>query len=175
MIPRKKKGQIVVYDFIFGFMAFIIVFTLAVVIWYQTTNRVMLEDIQAEKFKTARDLAGRLVYTPGYPPFWELDGCDGEAINCTIGLATSPLVLSEEKVEALVQFFDTPIQSELEENYMILKDLLHVGIFDYYITIRDGTTVVADAGFPSAGNLTVTVSRRVIFRDRIHTLEVTVH
>lgn len=162
-----RKGQVVVYDFIFGFTAFILVITVVSVMWFQTTSRVGVEDFQDEKFRLARGTAFSLISSPGYPENWEHDEeCFTFAKNCTIGLALTPNHLSPDKLNRFISMHNGG------NNYSEVRQMLGLQGYNYNFALRNSAGVRQfPAGVSLAGNLSVSVTRMVILDGQVYRLE----
>lgn len=172
---KNKKGQVVVYDFIFGFITFIVIITLITLMWFKATARVTQEIDQEMKLKIAHDISSILTQTPGNPPRWELNKTFYNNVdnNFTLGLAIDNNVISKNKLRAFIYMNSTPGGGV---GYgKIREDLLRLGRYNFYMKIREGNEVVNTTGRPPKENLSATISRKVIIDGEIKTFEFTIY
>lgn len=167
----KKKGQIVIYDFLFGFITFIVILTLITLMWFKASARIQLDSEQETKLKIARDLSAIITQTPGNPPRWELNDTVWQDSNFTIGLANDNNVLSKYK---LVTFIT--MHSLTYDRYEDIKSMFKLGMYEYYIKIRDKeSNVIYTVGTAPGEELSVTIARKVIIDGEINTFEFTIY
>jgi hypothetical protein len=168
-LTNNKKAQIVIYDFMFGFITFLIIITIIMVMWFQTTTRIGQENEQEMKLKIAYDLAGILTQTPGSPERWELNETYFLSENFTIGLATSHNVLSRKKLDSFIQMNE-------ERGYEEIVEMLNMHSYSYQIRIRDkDNRPIETIGRNPGYNISGTVTRRVILDNEIASIEVTIY
>jgi len=176
MIPKRKnkKGQVVVYDFIFGFITFVVIITLVTLMWFKANARVAQENDQEMKLKIAHDLASMLTQTPGVPPRWELNQTfyDNPDNNFTIGLAIDNNVISRKKLSAFIRMNSSAVSRGYDN---ITEDLFKLGEYDFYMKIRKGTEVINTSGKLPKENLSATITRKVLIDGEIRNLELTIY
>jgi len=167
-----KKGQIVVYDFMFGFITFIIIITVITLLWFSTTAKVSQENEQETRLKIAHDITAILSQTQGKPARWELeDATFLKNTNFSIGLAIDNNVLSQNKVNRFMNMNDTALLG-----YDGVKQLLNIPNYDYYIKIRDvKNNILNRTGINPLSNLSSTVTRKVLIDGEVRSLEVTIY
>ncbi|MCB9358935.1 hypothetical protein H6503_03320 [Candidatus Woesearchaeota archaeon] len=158
-IPAKnKKGQIVIYDFIFGFIIFIVLISITTLLWFTNGARVAQDLEQDTKLKIAHDVAIILTNTPGDPDRWEYESLDYcKNLNCTIGLALDNNVLSEDKVSRFIEMASSPTV-----NYSRVKELLNIKEYDYQLIIRHKNgTIMSSSGIDPENNISASITRIV--------------
>ena len=171
---KNKKGQIVVYDFIFGFMTFTVIITLATLLWFRADARIGQEADLDIKMKMAHDIASILINTPGVPERWELDNAYGSTENFTVGLAIDHNVISSAKLARFIMLNYTAFGGEGYEG--VRKNLFNLGRYNYYMQIKWKNGTIANVtGINPRENISATVTRKVIIDNEIKTLEFTVY
>ncbi len=166
-----KKGQIVIYDFLFGFIVFIVILTMITLIWFKASARIQLDQEQETKLRLARDLSAIMTQTPGNPVRWELDSTVWQSSNFTIGLASDNNVLSKQKWDTFVAMHNTPYDRSDD-----IKSMLRLERYEYYIKIRDKqSNAIYTIGNPPEENLSVTISRKILLDEEINTFEFTIY
>jgi len=171
IIPKNKKGQIVIYDFLFGFIVFIVILTMITLLWFKADARIQLDQEQEAKLKIARDLSAILTQTPGTPIRWELNTTIWQDSNFTIGLASDNNVLSKQKWDTFYAMNNPPYDRDDD-----IKSMFRLGRYEYYIKIRNKqSNIIYSIGDPPEENLSVTIARKVLLNGEINTFEFTIY
>ncbi|MFT4302999.1 MAG: hypothetical protein ACMXYG_00390 [Candidatus Woesearchaeota archaeon] len=168
-----KKGQIVVYDFIFGFAIFIIIISMVSILWFANNSRVIQEIEQQKKMRVAHDIANILINSPGYPTTWdfkEITYCENN--NCTFGLAVSHNQLSLNKFNEFKNFI-----SSTTNGYNITRKSFKIyDTYDYEIVIRNPNgDIIEQIGLARDGNVSASISRLVFIGESIRRFEIIIH
>lgn len=170
MISLNKKSQIVVYDFLFGFLAFIVIMSLVTMMWFKTSTQEKYNQIEEDKIQIANNLADILINSPGNPDNWEYNESIYKNSNFTIGLASDNNVLSIDKVNLFLNMNDSSYRG-----YNETKKLLRLEKYDYYVLIRDAANNINKTGKDPLENISVATSRQVIIDNEIKTLQIIIY
>jgi hypothetical protein len=164
-----KKGQIVVYDFMFGFITFLVIITIITLLWFQNYARVIQENEQEMKLKMAYDISAILSQTSGNPPRWELNESFYLVENFTLGFAIDYNVLCPMKIEAFKNITNNRDDDDINE-------LLNIPSYNYQIRLRDvDNRIILNIGQDQGFNISGTVSRKVFLNNEVVTMEVTIY
>src|SRR3989344_6068419 len=102
-----KKGQIMIMDLFMSFFVFILLISSVIFTWNAYTLRLNDKLDYEEMMTKAFHVSDLLIENPGVPSEWEKSSSSVEVI----GLATKDRVLSEEKVNAFINFDESKIKS----------------------------------------------------------------
>jgi len=166
-----KKGQVVIYDFIFGFMTFIIIVTLITLMWFKSNARIIQENEQEIKLKIARDLSMILTQTPGNPTDWEFREEIWRNKNFTLGFGSDNGIISPRKLNTFIG-----MNHSSRRGYGQVKELMRLRGYDYYMKIRNRQwDIINVTGKSPKENLSSTVTRIVEINGEIMRLELTIY
>lgn len=167
---NNKKSQIIVYDFLFGFLSFIVIITLVSLMWFRTSAQAERYELEKDQLHFATNIANQLIMTSGEPNNWEYDSAIYKDSNFTIGLATDNNILSNKKVEIFFNMNDSNYRG-----YDETKELLRLQQYNYYIKLRDINNNVNATGKKPLENISVAVTRLVQIGNETKTLEVIIY
>lgn len=175
-IRRNRKGQVVVYDFISGFVIFMVIITVTSVFWFKVLGQINQNEQQYEMLQTTRHISHILAKTEGYPFNWELDPAGScLANNCSIGLADDINIISSEKFDALITLIENETLGE-DYGYNRTRELLNIRKYDYYIILRDVDGAPnRSVGKEALQNISTTIRRTVMIDDQLMALDFTVY
>lgn len=169
---NKKKSQIIVYDFLFGFVCFMIIIALVATMWFRTSANAQYRAIEEEKLNIANNIANMLIHTSGTPSNWEYYEEIYKESNFSIGLAIDNNVLSEKKVDIFFKMNNSDYRG-----YKETKELLRLANYDYYIILRNSTSnlITHRTGQDPNENLSVATTRKVIIENEPKTIEIIIY
>ena len=175
-IKQNRKGQVVVYDFISGFVIFMVIITVTSVFWFKVLGQINQDEQQYEKLQTARHISHILAKTEGYPYNWELNSAGNCLVNnCSIGLADDINIISSEKLDALIALIENESLGE-DYGYNKTRMLLNIEKHDYYLILRDVDGAPnRSAGKEALQNISATIRRTIMIDDQLMALDFTVY
>lgn len=153
------KGQIETADLIIAIGVLILLTTILIYTWNVYNTR-LEEGIDNEKMQLqAFQITDMLVKTPGFPPLWETQPANAQAV----GFATDDRVISAAKFDAFASL-----------DYNTTKGLFDLKAYEYRVRIKNlAGAVIKEAGLneTSADVKRVVVYRYVIYNDEKALLE----
>lgn len=171
MKSTNKKSQVVIYDFLAGFVIFSVIIIVTVALWFRLSAQ-MDYDLEAEsKLRVARDISFVLTKTEGIPHDWHIDPTAQCVDNdCTLGLAVDNNVITDIKLKAFVA-----IASETD-GYARMKELLNCETYDFHIQFKDiYGNILNEVGQQPLENLSSNIKRYIIINNTEATIDVTIY
>lgn len=157
-MKSNKKSQVIIYDFLAGFIVFVFIILFASIFWFKTSAQVDYDKNTYNMLRQARDVSVMLIKTSGMPERWELktpEQCFED--NCTIGLVIDDNVISTKKLDAFL---------DLEAyDYDRLKVLLGLKKYEYYFRIIEVKEIRVEVGRNPLENLSVNIRRKVVINN----------
>ncbi|MCD6415011.1 MAG: hypothetical protein J7L23_05300 [Candidatus Diapherotrites archaeon] len=123
-----SKAQVYSTDFLVGVVAFLFVLSSFIIFWNATVTRISYLESERWRDETARTVAEQLVESPGYPSHWEQISFLTDTNIRSLGLADERNVLSQTKIQRLLQLQDG-------QNYSFIKKVLGTSKYDLEVKI----------------------------------------
>ncbi|MFH1399854.1 MAG: hypothetical protein ABIG95_07160 [Candidatus Woesearchaeota archaeon] len=127
------KSQIFSLDMIFAVIVFLLVFTTTIFAWDELQKKWQLQQTRDDMESIAENVAQTLLTTPGQPANWEELQISSSNIS-SIGIASSPHLLSTDKISELESVYPT--------KYEEIKKILGIRGAGYQFQIK----VIYDPG-----------------------------
>jgi hypothetical protein len=170
LMKSNKKAQIIVYDFMAGFVIFTVLIVITSMFWFRAMGQVESDRELDLKLNTARQISQILAKTQGNPLRWEVDYVENcIARDCAIGLAIDDNVLSKQKIDAFIEL-------STGDGYNRTRELLNIGKYDFYFQYRtiEGSLLNYSGKDPSE-NMSVNIRRIVVVDGEMRAVEFSLH
>lgn len=150
----KKSGQAVIIDLFVAVSVFIILIIILTITWDLYNVRLQTRMEYDEMILKTFLISDALVKSEGVPFDWDDNPTPSVATIRQLGLADRRGILSDKKVEKYLSLSNADV-----------KDILNIGLYNYYFLIRDvnGTPYVSRGAVPQ-GKLAVNSGRIVVYK-----------
>lgn len=148
---RMKKAQVMMTDLFMALSVFLILLVAVISFMIVYDRRISSNMVYEDMRMKAMQIANFLVKSPGIPDDWE----NNVSSVAAIGLASAPLILSEEKVVNFTYL-----------DYQMVKTLLNIRHYEFNFLLMDtNNTILFSKGIESS-NESISISRYVRFNDK---------